>query len=108
MDIRAIAAAYDPKVYGPTRTVRSEGKAAGEKPKTQKKDSNELVQISESSRESMRISEAVSKLPEVRISKVEEIKARIQNNDYPITNELLDDVARNLMEKDVVSSSMIA
>ncbi len=108
MDIRAIAAAYDPKVYGPTRTVRSEGKAAGERAKTQKTGSNELVQISESSRESMKISEAVAKLPEVRISKVEEIKARIRNNDYPITNELLDDTVRNLLETDVVSPSMIA
>ena len=108
MDIRAIAAAYDPKVYGPARTVRSESKAAGEQSKSQKKETNELVQISESSRESIRIAEAAAKLPEVRISKVEEIKARIKNNDYPITNELLDGLARNIMESDVVSTSMMS
>ena len=46
------------------------------------------VSISDTSRELKMVREAMDKEPEIRIPLVEELQAKIKNNDYPIQNRM--------------------
>lgn len=54
------------------------------------------VSISNTAREAQMVRDAIAQMPAVRIRMVEEIKARIQNNDYPI-EQRNDDTAEKLI-----------
>ncbi|MBD3390705.1 MAG: hypothetical protein GF418_01645 [Chitinivibrionales bacterium] len=64
------------------------GKVADAGKSTAAQGKGELVEISQTSSELKSVKDAVDALPDVRLDKVEEIRAKIKINDYPIENNL--------------------
>ncbi len=73
------------KAYG--SSVSSKGKQSKDATKTGVP--KEKVEISDSSASVRKVLDTIKELPDVRIEKVEEIRQRIKNNDYPLENNLL-------------------
>ncbi|MFW5775327.1 MAG: flagellar biosynthesis anti-sigma factor FlgM [Chitinivibrionales bacterium] len=99
MDIKSITGAYQAKMYSLDRGGNGEKKAppAGEK----SAQSSERVEISAQSTELHQTRARIDALPEVRLEMVEEIKKRIEVNDYPLENNM-DEALKRLIEKNIV------
>ncbi len=99
MDIKSIAsAAYGPKIYGSIPNDKVE-KRNTESHNT--RSDSEKVEISSASSELQKIKAALDKKPEVRIAVVEDIKRRIEMNDYPLENNL-DEALKRLIDGNLV------
>jgi flagellar biosynthesis anti-sigma factor FlgM len=61
----------------------------------------ELVEISDASSELKTVKNAIDALPAVRLDRVEEIKAQIKINNYPIENNL-DEALKELWQASIV------
>ncbi len=79
MEIQHIKSAYGAISYDPSSQKGKKQDQA--KPPL---NSGEVVAFSETSLNMQKIKEAVYKAPEIRIPIVEEIKKKIENNEYPI------------------------
>ncbi len=100
MNIQSVGAAYGSKIYSNAKKVKNESVPAKEN-----KPVGEKVEISEQSStreaEFQMVKAAVDNAPDVRIEVVEDIKARIKSNDYPIENKL-DDITKRLIQSHVL------
>lgn len=83
------------KAYG--SSVSPKGKEPKET--TKQGIQGEKVEISDSSFGMRKVLDKVNSLPDVRIEKVEQIKQRIKNNDYPLENNLYRAVEKMVEEK---------
>jgi anti-sigma28 factor (negative regulator of flagellin synthesis) len=99
MDIRSVstAAAYGFKVYG-----SQQGKAAKKPAASHAGGKETQVNISATSATLQKIKNAIESKPEVRIAIVEDIKRRIETNDYPLENNMNEAIKR-LIGNDVVA-----
>lgn len=95
MDIRIISAGYDPKVYNAGKPEKTKVT----KPASAASGSQEQVVLSNTSNAINSVKEAANYLPDVRIKVVEEIKAKIKINDYPIENNLDETIKKLLGSK---------
>jgi hypothetical protein len=99
MDIKSVtSAAYGRKVYG-TIPYDKAHKRAAEAAAT--RTAGERVEISSESSELRKIKSALDSMPEVRIAVVEDIKRRIDMNDYPLENNL-DESIKRLIDSEIV------
>ncbi|MFP4416500.1 MAG: flagellar biosynthesis anti-sigma factor FlgM [Chitinivibrionales bacterium] len=99
MDIKSIIGAYQAKTYG----LDGGGKADRKKPLSADKsaESSERVEISARSAALQNARAQIDALPEVRLEVVEEIRKRIEINDYPLENNM-DEALKNMIEKHIV------
>ena len=79
MDIRSVSAAYGANPLN--RVVKSDKKAAPEKPAVAQ---NEQVEFSDTSLSMQKLKDIIDSTPDVRIKFVEEIKTKIKYNGYPL------------------------
>ena len=100
MNVQSIGASYGSKIYSSSKKAKNESVPANEKQPVREK-----VEISEKSStretEFQMIKAAVDSTPEVRIEVVENIKARIKSNDYPIKNKL-DEITKRLIQSQIL------
>ena len=85
MNITTIAAAYGSQANEAVNGKARPGKANAQQANSPSAD----VQISSASRDAQTVRDQIAKLPEVRIKLVDEIKQKIQRNDYPMENNLV-------------------
>jgi flagellar biosynthesis anti-sigma factor FlgM len=93
MNIQSIGAAYGQSY----EAKRPEQKSVP----TQKGIKTEKVEISSQSSELQKVAAIINELPDVRLKVVEEIRARIKNNDYPIENNL-NEVVKKLIQNNAL------
>lgn len=97
MNIYGVTASYRSKCYERTRSE----KASVSKKETDVK--KEKVEISHKSEELQFLKGLIGEFPEVRLEVVEEIQARIKNNDYPIENSL-DEALKKIIQSNILDS----
>ncbi len=98
MDIKSITGAYRAKMYGMEKGSKLEKKTPLSENAA---NSGERVEISTQSTQLQNTRARIDALPEVRLEVVEEIKKRIEANDYPLENNM-NEAIKKMIEKNIV------
>ena len=97
LNINPISSAVDLKAYFKV----NEKKASAETAKGTATNS-EVVELSAVSDDVQSVKGAVASLPEIRIEKVDEIKKKIKQNDYPLENRF-DEALKKLWSSNILA-----
>jgi anti-sigma28 factor (negative regulator of flagellin synthesis) len=95
INFNPITSAIDLKAYFKVGSAKTAESAKSQSSK------DEVVEFSDTSRELNLVKDAIDSLPEIRLEKVDEIKRKIQLNDYPIKNNI-DEALKKLMANNIV------
>jgi len=98
MNVQSVGAAYGSKIYTNANKAKSVSVPAQESDPVKEK-----VEISGVSSELEMVKTALENVPEIRLELVENIKARIKSNDYPIKNKL-DEITDRLIQSNLLDS----
>jgi flagellar biosynthesis anti-sigma factor FlgM len=101
MTINPIISAYGSEAVSQVRSNSGSRKGA-EVESSSSFDREVKVEISAASKEMHDLRKVIDEVPEVRLQLVEELKAKIANNDYPI-NTKIDRIAENLITNALIA-----